>query len=197
MKTYEFESKFNAETNQLIETAIIEEPAHTSVVNGRAQQVGDAKTQYILQRTSNLDSVKPKVKITKNRITSYNVCYTKLLRSCRSAGVYRRRPLSSKKCIHFNIPTSRINIYNNAIFDCAIRDNIIHNYGPILEKCPILVFICQCNGRHIPTYIQPGRFRENYRICIYHTSSSVIYLQRVITSYSIHYTKLYENRARI
>ena len=105
------------------------------------------------------------------RITSYNVCYTKLL----------RYEIANRKEILFSVK-DKTNL--NAWFDAEIVERIIYN---LLSNA----FKFTPNGGHVTLEVEKA---GTYVEIIVRDTGSGIPPEVVITSYSIHYTKLYECR---
>ena len=125
------------------------------------------------------------------RITSYNVCYTKLLRSTIYKSVDRGESFSAIS----NVPGAS-----------EIKCIIVHNSVPgtflvAIESFPDKIYKTTDDGQSwilsldnatfsffgIPVEQDPSNPETIY------TMSDTSFMRSVITSYSIHYTKLYES----
>ena len=103
------------------------------------------KTPFIYSATYEKDIER------QNRITSYNVCYTKLLRYCATLD---KKPDLTKSYIVTAVGTNTI----DKDVEIANLNDLIKKEEPVIEKTPYIA----------------GLYED------------------VITSYSIHYTKLYD-----
>ena len=135
-------------------------------------------------------------RVSSSRITSYNVCYTKLLRIQARTGSTRLHnkillPFDGEKCI-LDILIGNI----KAVFPemCIVLATTVRKQDDVLEETACKLGIHCFRGDEdnvLDRFIKAGEafgLDRMVRVC----SDNPFLQPDVITSYSIHYTKLYE-----